>query len=57
MGRSAPWSAIIFDYYAKLHSLFRKSIKSLFVLYCHILYFKLAENSEIIAMFSTIVKF
>lgn len=54
----APWSAIIFDYYANFVPYFANLFSPLFV-FIAVIFFtsKLAENSEIIAMFSTGVSF
>ena len=54
----APWQAIIFDYYANFVPYFANLFSSLFV-FISVIFFtsKLAENSEIIAMFSTGMSF
>ena len=58
MERSAPWSAIIFDYYMNFIPYFANLFSPLFV-FIAVIFFtsKLAENSEIIAMFSTGMSF
>ena len=50
----APWKAIIFDYYLNFVPYFGNLFSPLFV-FIAVIFFtsKLAENSEIIAMFST----
>ncbi len=54
----APWQAIVFDYYANFVPYFANLFSSLFV-FISVIFFtsKLAENSEIIAMFSTGMSF
>lgn len=54
----APWSAIIFDYYLNFIPYFANLFSPLFV-FIAVIFFtsKLAENSEIIAMFSTGMSF
>lgn len=54
----APWSAIIFDYYMNFIPYFANLFSPLFV-FIAVIFFtsKLAENSEIIAMFSTGMSF
>lgn len=54
----APWSAIIFDYYINFIPYFTNLFSPLFV-FISVIFFtsKLAENSEIIAMFSTGMSF
>jgi lipopolysaccharide export system permease protein len=54
----APWSAIIFDYYLNFIPYFANLFSPLFV-FISVIFFtsKLAENSEIIAMFSTGMSF
>lgn len=51
---NAPWTAIVFDYYANFVPYFANLFSPLFV-FIAVIFFtsKLAENSEIIAMFST----
>ena len=58
MERSAPWSAIIFDYSMSFIPYFANLFSPLFV-FIAVIFFtsKLAENSEIIAMFSTGMSF
>ncbi|MBQ8673588.1 MAG: LptF/LptG family permease [Bacteroides sp.] len=58
MSHDAPWSAIIFDYYANFVPYFANLFSPLFV-FIAVIFFtsKLAENSEIIAMFSTGMSF
>lgn len=58
MSHEAPWSAIIFDYYLNFIPYFANLFSSLFV-FIAVIFFtsKLAENSEIIAMFSTGMSF
>lgn len=58
MERDAPWSAIIFDYYLNFIPYFANLFSPLFV-FIAVIFFtsKLAENSEIIAMFSTGMSF
>lgn len=58
MEREAPWSAIIFDYYMNFIPYFANLFSPLFV-FIAVIFFtsKLAENSEIIAMFSTGMSF
>ncbi len=53
MSHDAPWSAIIFDYYMNFIPYFANLFSPLFV-FISVIFFtsKLAENSEIIAMFS-----
>ena len=55
---NAPWSAIIFDYYLNFIPYFANLFSPLFV-FIAVIFFtsKLAENSEIIAMFSTGMSF
>lgn len=58
MEHEAPWSAIIFDYYMNFIPYFANLFSSLFVFVSVILFTsKMAENSEIIAMFSTGMSF
>ena len=54
----APWTAIVFDYYLNFIPYFANLFSSLFV-FISVIFFttKLAENSEIIAMFSTGMSF
>ena len=58
MEHNAPWSAIIFDYYLNFIPYFANLFSPLFV-FISVIFFttKLAENSEIIAMFSTGMSF
>lgn len=58
MEHSAPWSKIIFDYYMNFIPYFANLFSPLFV-FIAVIFFtsKLAENSEIIAMFSTGMSF
>ena len=58
MSHDAPWSAIIFDYYLNFIPYFANLFSPLFV-FIAVIFFtsKLAENSEIIAMFSTGMSF
>lgn len=58
MQHEAPWSAIIFDYYQNFVPYFANLFSPLFV-FIAVIYFtaKMAENSEIIAMFSTGMSF
>lgn len=58
MERDAPWSAIVFDYYLNFVPYFANLFSPLFV-FIAVIFFtsKLAENSEIIAMFSTGMSF
>lgn len=58
MSHNAPWSAIIFDYYLNFIPYFANLFSPLFV-FISVIFFtsKLAENSEIIAMFSTGMSF
>lgn len=58
MERDAPWSGIIFDYYLNFIPYFANLFSPLFV-FIAVIFFtsKLAENSEIIAMFSTGMSF
>lgn len=58
MSHDAPWSAIIFDYYMNFIPYFANLFSPLFV-FISVIFFtsKLAENSEIIAMFSTGMSF
>ena len=58
MSHDAPWSAIIFDYYMNFIPYFANLFSPLFV-FIAVIFFtsKLAENSEIIAMFSTGMSF
>ena len=58
MSHEAPWSAIIFDYYLNFIPYFANLFSSLFV-FIAVIFFtsKLAENSEIVAMFSTGMSF
>ena len=58
MAHNAPWSAIIFDYYLNFIPYFANLFSPLFV-FIAVIFFtsKLAENSEIIAMFSTGMSF
>lgn len=58
MERDAPWSAIVFDYYLNFIPYFANLFSPLFV-FIAVIFFtsKLAENSEIIAMFSTGMSF
>lgn len=54
----APWTAIVFDYYLNFIPYFANLFSPLFV-FISVIFFtsKLAENSEIIAMFSTGMSF
>ncbi len=58
MSHGAPWDAIIFDYYLNFIPYFANLFSPLFV-FIAVIFFtsKLAENSEIIAMFSTGMSF
>lgn len=58
MSNNAPWSAIIFDYYKNFVPYFANLFSPLFV-FIAVIFFtaKMAENSEIIAMFSTGMSF
>lgn len=58
MTNNAPWSAIVFDYYLNFIPYFANLFSPLFV-FISVIFFtsKLAENSEIIAMFSTGMSF
>ena len=58
MQHEAPWSAIIFDYYQNFVPYFANLFSPLFV-FIAVIFFtaKMAENSEIIAMFSTGMSF
>ena len=58
MSHDAPWSAIIFDYYLNFIPYFANLFSPLFV-FIAVIFFtsKLAENSEIIAMFSAGMSF
>ena len=58
MSHDAPWSAIVFDYYLNFIPYFANLFSPLFV-FIAVIFFtsKLAENSEIIAMFSTGMSF
>ncbi len=58
MEHEAPWSKIIFDYYMNFIPYFSNLFSPLFV-FIAVIFFtsKLAENSEIIAMFSTGMSF
>lgn len=58
MSHDAPWNAIIFDYYLNFIPYFANLFSPLFV-FIAVIFFtsKLAENSEIIAMFSTGMSF
>ena len=58
MEREAPWSAIVFDYYMNFIPYFANLFSPLFV-FIAVIFFtsKLAENSEIIAMFSAVATF
>ena len=58
MSHEAPWKAIIFDYYLNFIPYFANLFSPLFV-FIAVIFFtsKLAENSEIIAMFSTGMSF
>ncbi len=58
MSHNAPWSAIVFDYYLNFIPYFANLFSPLFV-FIAVIFFtsKLAENSEIIAMFSTGMSF
>ena len=58
MSHNAPWDAIIFDYYLNFIPYFANLFSPLFV-FIAVIFFtsKLAENSEIIAMFSTGMSF
>ena len=58
MSHEAPWRAIIFDYYMNFIPYFANLFSPLFV-FIAVIFFtsKLAENSEIIAMFSTGMSF
>lgn len=58
MENEAPWTAIIFDYYMNFIPFFANLFSPLFV-FIAVIFFtsKLAENSEIIAMFSTGMSF
>ena len=53
-----PWNAIVFDYYLNFIPYFANLFSPLFV-FIAVIFFtsKLAENSEIIAMFSTGMSF
>lgn len=58
MEHNAPWTAIVFDYYLNFIPYFANLFSPLFV-FIAVIFFtsKLAENSEIIAMFSTGMSF
>lgn len=58
MTNNAPWSAILFDYYLNFIPYFANLFSPLFV-FIAVIFFtsKLAENSEIIAMYSTGMSF
>ena len=58
MEHDAPWSAIIFDYYKNFIPYFANLFSPLFV-FIAVIFFtaKMAENSEIIALFSTGMSF
>ena len=58
MSHEAPWHAIIFDYYLNFIPYFANLFSPLFV-FIAVIFFtsKMAENSEIIAMFSTGMSF
>lgn len=58
MSHEAPWKAIVFDYYLNFIPYFANLFSPLFV-FIAVIFFtsKLAENSEIIAMFSTGMSF
>ena len=58
MSHEAPWNAIVFDYYLNFIPYFANLFSPLFV-FIAVIFFtsKLAENSEIIAMFSTGMSF
>ncbi len=58
IAHDAPWKAIIFDYYLNFIPYFANLFSPLFV-FIAVIFFtsKLAENSEIIAMFSTGMSF
>lgn len=58
MTNEAPWRAIVFDYYLNFIPYFANLFSPLFV-FIAVIFFtsKLAENSEIIAMFSTGMSF
>ena len=58
MSHGAPWEAIVFDYYLNFIPYFANLFSPLFV-FIAVIFFtsKLAENSEIIAMFSTGMSF
>ncbi|MDR0893714.1 MAG: LptF/LptG family permease [Prevotellaceae bacterium] len=58
MQHNAPWSAIIFDYYANFIPYFANLFSPLFV-FIAVIFFtsKLAENSELIAMFAAGMSF
>lgn len=58
MSHDAPWNAIVFDYYLNFIPYFANLFSPLFV-FIAVIFFtsKLAENSEIIAMFSTGMSF
>lgn len=58
MQNNAPWEAIVFDYYLNFIPYFANLFSPLFV-FISVIFFtsKLAENSEIIAMFSTGMSF
>ena len=58
MSHEAPWNAIVFDYYLNFIPYFAYLFSPLFV-FIAVIFFtsKLAENSEIIAMFSTGMSF
>lgn len=58
MSHDAPWKAIVFDYYLNFIPYFANLFSPLFV-FIAVIFFtsKLAENSEIIAMFSTGMSF
>lgn len=58
MSNNAPWEAVVFDYYFNFIPYFANLFSALFV-FIAVIFFtsKLAENSEIIAMFSTGMSF
>ncbi len=58
MDHNAPWTAVVFDYYMNFVPYFANLFSPLFV-FIAVIFFtsKLAENSEVIAMFSTGMSF
>lgn len=58
MNNDAPWSAIVFDYYLNFIPFFANLFSPLFV-FIAVIFFtsKLAENSEIVAMFASGMSF